>query len=99
MAFEKNIVFKNVSFSYEKVDKLFENLNLTIKKNTLIGIAGGSGRGKTTLINLLAGFLIPNSGSINVDDSSIYKNVSSWQKNIGIVQQEIYLLDDSIKKI
>ena len=99
MPFEKNIVFKNVSFSYEKVDKLFENLNLTIKKNTLIGIAGGSGRGKTTLINLLAGFLIPNSGSINVDDSSIYKNVSSWQKNIGIVQQEIYLLDDSIKKI
>ena len=98
MPFEKNIVFKNVSFSYEKVDKLFENLNLTIKKNTLIGIAGGSGRGKTTLINLLAGFLIPNSGSINVDDSSIYKNVSSWQKNIGIVQQEIYLLDDSVKK-
>lgn len=95
---EKDIVLENVSFSYENENKLFDKLNLQIKKNKIIGIAGGSGKGKTTLINLLAGFLIPDSGEIKVDNRNIHENASGWQNNIGIVQQEIYLLDDTIKK-
>lgn len=98
LPFEKEIVFENISFSYEKKNELFKNLNLKIKKNSILGIIGSSGQGKTTLINLLSGFLIPNSGQIKVDDFDIHKNVKSWQKNIGIVQQEIYLIDDSIRR-
>lgn len=98
LPFEKEIIFENVSFFYEKENGLFKNLNLKIKKNSILGIVGSSGQGKTTLINLLAGFLIPNSGQIKVDNFDIHKNVNSWQKNIGIVQQEIYLIDDTIKK-
>ncbi len=98
LPFEKEIVFENISFSYEKKNELFKNLNLKIKRNSILGIVGSSGQGKTTLINLLSGFLIPNSGQIKVDDFDIHKNVKSWQKNIGIVQQEIYLIDDSIRR-
>mgnify|MGYP001260353243 CR=1 FL=1 len=95
---KKDIVFENVSFSYEEVNRLFDKLNLQIKKNEIIGIVGGSGQGKTTFINLLAGFLKPDSGKIKVDNQNIHKNESGWQNNIGIVQQEIYLVDDTIKK-
>ena len=75
---------------------MLKNISLTIKKNQFIGIVGKSGSGKTTLINLLIGLL--KSKAISCDNVSILENLSLWQKNIGYVAQDTFLIDDSIKR-
>ncbi len=95
--FENELVINNVSFKYLNSDKnIFHNFDLSIRKGKAIGIVGKSGSGKTTLINLISGLLNPSSGNINVDGIDIYKNLESWQKKIGLVPQDNFLMDDSI---
>jgi len=96
--FEKEITLDNISFKYPKADSsLINNFNLTIKKGEVIGIRGQSGGGKTTLMNIILGFLSPNSGQLKVDHKVIDKNnVSAWQHKLGYVQQEVYLLDGTL---
>ena len=57
---------------------------------------GESGKGKTTLINILLGFLEIDQGNIRVDGNEISLNSISWQSKIGYVPQDIYLLDAPI---
>ena len=57
-----------------------------------------SGEGKSTLINLILGLLKPNRGNILVDDVNIFENLKSWQNKIGYISQDVYLIDDTIKK-
>ena len=54
---------------------------------------------KTTLINIILGLLKPNEGSIKVDDVNIFNNIENWQSKIGYVSQDIFLTDDTTKKI
>jgi ABC-type multidrug transport system fused ATPase/permease subunit len=99
LKFEKNIIFKNVSFSYDdKSIVAIEDLNLKINKNEIIGIIGESGSGKSTFVDLLSGLLAPTHGKILADNNEdIAQNYAGWQKNIGYVSQNIFLLDDTIK--
>ena len=61
--FEKKISFNNVSFKYPSKDiQLFDDLNFEVKKGETIGIKGQSGEGKSTLINMICGFIIPDKG-------------------------------------
>ena len=64
----------------------------------MAGIIGQSGAGKSTLVDLLLGLLTPTKGSIKIDSLDINEHFSNWQKQIGYVAQDIYLMDDSIKK-
>lgn len=96
--FEKEIVFKNVHFNYFKADKtVLKNINLKISKGSQIGIIGRSGAGKSTFVDLLLGLMEPQKGSISIDDTNLNENTKSWQKKIGYIPQDIYILDDSIK--
>ena len=95
--FENEIEVANVSFKYLNSKKeIFNNLNLSIEKGKAIGFVGKSGSGKTTLINLLCGLIYPTSGEIKSDGVNIQRNLDKWQKKIGLVPQENYLLDDTI---
>jgi ABC-type bacteriocin/lantibiotic exporter with double-glycine peptidase domain len=97
--FLKEIEFKNINFRYNQDSKhLFKSLNFKIKKGQTIGLIGGSGSGKSTFVNLLIGLLIPSSGEILVDGSSIEKCMNNWQNLIGYISQDIHLIDDSIIK-
>ena len=97
--FYKKINFKKVSFKYSGSDKLIlDNLNFTIEAGSIVGIIGESGSGKTTLINLLLGLLKPTDGEINIDNDDMLKNLPAWQNHIGYVPQDVYLVDDTIKK-
>ena len=95
--FDKFIRFENVSFSYRNKKKILNNINFKLRKNKMLSIIGHSGSGKTTLINILLGLLSPNSGKIYIDNKEVNLNNINWQKNIGYVPQDVYLLDDSIK--
>jgi ATP-binding cassette, subfamily B, bacterial PglK len=97
--FNESLSLNDINFRYEGSDKLlFENLNLNIKKGEIIGISGISGKGKTTLVNLISGLLKPSKGTIQIDKKIVDDSHSYLQEKIGYIPQEIYLLDDSIEK-
>ena len=98
--FDNKIELKNIEFSYdESRKKIFNNLNIEIKKNTIIGIVGSSGSGKTTFIDILVGLILNRKGSLKVDGKEIdEKNVKSYQKNFGYIPQNFYLFDNSVRQ-
>lgn len=100
MPFLNEIEFHNISFRYPKVQEyVIEDLNLRIKSNTTVGLVGGSGAGKTTLVDILLGLLRPSGGMITVDGETVNdSNLRSWQKNIGYVPQNIHICDDTVTR-
>ncbi len=96
--YDDKIELKNISFKYETSDFLFKNVNLKINFGEKVGILGKSGSGKTSLVNMICGFLKPHSGEILIDNDALIKeNYLSWQKNISLVEQNVYLFNDTIK--
>jgi len=92
--FKNHIEIQNLSFSYNDGDKkVLDNINFTLKKNTCFGIIGESGRGKTTLVNILLGLLRQTTGNVLLDGKPIKTDTVAWQRKIGYVPQNIYLLD------
>lgn len=92
------IEFKNVSFGYNEKE-VIKNLNLKIKKGETIAIVGPTGAGKTTILNLVNKFYLPNKGEVLIDGISTkelaYDNL---RKSIGLVAQEPYLFKGTIKE-
>lgn len=99
--FSKNILLKNLSYKYPSKDlNILNNINLEIFKNEIIGIKGITGSGKSTLLKIILGLLKPNNGEILVDGIDIHKKkyIDLWYTKVAYVPQNIYLLNDSIKK-
>lgn len=94
-----SIKIENVNFSYDSNKQVFKDLNLTIKARKITGILGQSGKGKTTLIDLISGLLIPDSGTIKFDDFIILKENSFLiRRNIGYLPQESLFIDGTIRE-
>ena len=95
---EGEIRFENVSFSHEN-KKVLDGINLNIEKGKMLALVGPSGGGKTTLCNLIPRFYNVDSGDIKIDGKSIYDvKVDSLRRNIGIVQQDVFLFTGTIKE-
>ncbi|MBP5835976.1 ABC transporter ATP-binding protein [Candidatus Phytoplasma meliae] len=96
---EGQVIFENVSFSYNNKDMLLRNINFTAKKGQTIAIVGPTGSGKSTLINLLMRFYDVNFGSIQVDGFDIRKLKKDNLRSIfGMVLQETWFFKDTIWK-
>ena len=96
--FKNNLELENISFTYSSRDNLaVKNINLKVNSGDVIGIIGTTGSGKSTLIDLILGLIKPMSGDIKVDNLSVLNNRPNWNKMIGYVPQNIFLLDDTIK--
>lgn len=99
MQFDQEISLNNVDFYYKNSSKIIDQLSLTIPRNSIVGFAGTTGAGKTTLIDIFLGLLHPFSGEFRVDGVLITEsNVQSWRRLIGYVPQDIFLIDDTIMK-
>lgn len=99
MSFKDNIVLHKVNYAYPEVaTNSLTDVSLTIKKGESIALIGKSGAGKTTLVDVLLGLLIPQSGDIQVDGLSVYGSLRSWQNLIGYIPQTIFLTDDTIER-
>jgi ATP-binding cassette subfamily C protein len=97
-SFKDQIKFENVFFSHENSnEKILQNICLEIRQGQKVGIIGKSGAGKSTLVDLILGLIKPTKGNIFVGDLNLNDNIKSWQRLIGYVPQDIYLLDDTIK--
>jgi len=96
--FIDKIILDNVTFVHENSNtKILEQVSLEVKQGQSVGIIGKSGAGKSTLIDLILGLIKPVTGKIYIDSEELENNIQSWQKLIGYVPQDIYLLDDTIK--
>ena len=92
------IKFKNVCFGYSDNTTVLNNINLDIKSGETIALVGSTGSGKTTIIQLLAKFYSPNSGSISIDGTDISEfEVDSLRSQIAFVDQNVRLFNDTVK--
>jgi ATP-binding cassette, subfamily B, bacterial PglK len=98
LPFLHDISFSNVSFKYSlEGDMVIDTVNLTIGKGTRVGFVGKTGSGRSTIIDLIMGFLEPVSGEIRIDGELLTRhNIRSWQANIVHVAQDVYLADASL---
>lgn len=98
MALERSLELSKVSFGYAAADRpTLRGVDLSIRARTTVGIVGGTGAGKTTLVDLILGLLSPDEGTIRVDGIPITdENRRAWQKTLGYVPQSIFLTDDTI---
>lgn len=95
---KKSLEFKNVIFKYSKNSSpALKNLSFEIHSNSIIGIVGSTGAGKSTIVDLLSGLLKPTSGQILLDKRPLRNNnIELWQKSLGYVPQQIFIADDTI---
>ncbi|MFB2878041.1 ABC transporter ATP-binding protein [Floridanema aerugineum] len=99
MSFTDKIVIDRINYAYpEAASKSLTDVSLTLKKGESIALIGKSGAGKTTLVDVFLGLLIPQSGDIQVDGLSVYNSLRSWQNLIGYIPQSIFLTDDTIER-
>ena len=82
---------KIYSDKHSKEIKALNNLNLEVKEGEIFGLLGPNGAGKTTFLNILAGTVIKNSGSVKVWGYDLDKNPRQVRSSIGIVPQEVNL--------
>jgi ABC-type bacteriocin/lantibiotic exporter with double-glycine peptidase domain len=94
----QNIRFNNVDFSYNDA-KIINNLSFQMNPGDFAGISGVSGRGKTTIINLLLGFLNEDAGTITINNKiADMKQRQSYWDGIAYVKQQSFLMNDTILK-
>ncbi|MDI9514708.1 MAG: ABC transporter ATP-binding protein [Clostridiaceae bacterium] len=92
------IIFDDVSFSYNDKTEVLKNINLRIEPGQNVALVGPSGSGKTTFCSLIPRFYEVNEGRILVDGTDIRNiKLESLRKNIGVVQQDVYLFGGSIR--
>ena len=95
--FNRSIAFDEVDFSYPTGGKVLREISFTINRGERIGIAGTTGSGKSTLMDLLLGLLEPSEGAILIDGRALdHDSRAGWQAEIAHVPQAIYLSDDTL---
>ena len=93
-----NIEFKDISFGYEGREVL-QHFSLGINKGDFIGITGASGKGKTTILNLLLGFLQADMGEILINDKPVQSDeLKNYWPFIACVRQQPFFIHDTLLK-
>ncbi|MCH7525530.1 MAG: ABC transporter ATP-binding protein [Bacteroidetes bacterium] len=94
-----DLVFEDVSFSYDEGAEVLHNINFKAPSGTVIALVGSSGSGKSTIAGLSATFLNPKSGKITIDGHDLTKvNLSSYRQYLGVVLQDEFLFEGTIKE-
>ncbi|MEA3452136.1 MAG: ATP-binding cassette domain-containing protein [Bacteroidota bacterium] len=93
------IRIENLTFYFDK-EKIFKNFSVQIPDNSFVSIIGESGKGKTTLLNLLAGFEIAREGEIYIDDIKLSKGtISDIRKKIAWLPQNFDISINTVKEL
>jgi ABC-type multidrug transport system fused ATPase/permease subunit len=99
MRFERGMALEHVSYSYpDATGEVLVDVSLDIPRGASVGFIGSSGAGKSTLMNIILGLLTPSSGRVLVDGNDVRNSLRAWQKTIGYVPQNVFLVDDSLRR-
>lgn len=97
--FHGDIVFDNVSFSYEEEKEVLHNISFEAKTGSVTALVGSSGSGKSTIAGLAATFLNPSDGKVSLDGQDLAEvNLNSFRKNLGVVLQDDFLYEGTIRE-
>lgn len=96
----KSISLENINFKYSANGQwVLRDISIKISRGDRVGIIGKTGSGKTTLMDIILGLLVPDNGVIKIDDEPMTdRNTRNWQSQITHVPQTIFLTDNSIKE-
>ncbi len=98
ISFNRALTLQNVTFSYDESRTIINNISIEIPKNSVVGFAGTTGAGKTTLIDILLGLLQPDSGQLIIDETTVTpETVKAWHELVSYVPQDIFLIDDTVR--
>jgi len=94
----ENIELQNISFSYGSREIVLKDLWLKFEINKFYGIVGISGSGKSTIIDLIAGFFKPQQGKVLIDGVDLNdSDVSTWLCQLGLISQEAFIFSGTIE--
>jgi ABC-type multidrug transport system fused ATPase/permease subunit len=95
---KQSIRLNNITYNYpNSKSTALKDISIEIPAKSIVGFVGKSGSGKTTVVDLILGLLKAENGTLEVDNNIITEdNIRSWQRSIGYVPQQIYLVDESI---
>jgi ABC-type multidrug transport system fused ATPase/permease subunit len=94
------IRFQDVSFVYPQASRqAVKHINVVIAPNTAVGLVGSTGSGKTTLVDLILGLLMPTTGDLLIDGQRLdSSSAANWRSRVGYVPQHIFLSDDTVAR-
>jgi ATP-binding cassette, subfamily B, bacterial PglK len=99
LPFERELRCESVGFTYDGTSEAtLSGIDLVVRRGESIGIVGATGAGKSTLIDLLVGLTRPTVGRITVDGVDLAGREAQWQRDIGLVSQHMFLLDDTLRR-
>jgi ABC-type multidrug transport system fused ATPase/permease subunit len=99
IVFKDSINIKYLTFSYDINSPLFLNFSESIPANKITGIVGKSGRGKTTLIDIIAGLQKVSDTTLKIDGISLdEENFPVWRKQLGYLPQDSFFIDGTIRE-
>lgn len=94
-----NILFDNVSFSYEENKEVLHHINFSAPAGSVTALVGSSGSGKSTIAGLAATFLNPSKGKVTLDGIDLATvNLSSYRSQLGVVLQDDFLYEGTIRE-
>ncbi|MHA2216830.1 MAG: ABC transporter ATP-binding protein, partial [Candidatus Hodarchaeales archaeon] len=94
-----SIAFKNVNFSYKERESVFSNFSVNIESGQTVAFVGSTGSGKTTIVKLLLRLYDPNDGGLYLDGINLKDlNIQDLRKGIGLVSQDTFLIDGTVKE-
>lgn len=99
--FRRELRLDRVCYSYAGTDRLsVRNVSLVQRPGEWVALVGPTGAGKSTLVDLMLGFLTPVDGSVLVDDQSLVHDDArdAWQKHVAYVPQMIFIVDDTVER-
>jgi ATP-binding cassette subfamily B protein len=93
-----HVVFQSVSFRYDSSVPTLDAINFEISPGQVVALLGATGSGKTTIVHLIPRFYDVSQGSISIDGMNVGDvTLKSLRREVGIVQQEMFLFADSIR--